>query len=141
MLGERASGALDAEAAAALAPLCDAYWYPIYAFIRRSGHGPHDTEDLTQGFFARLLEQERITDGNRERFSALRPARRSAPPSKEIDGYLTERGFLTVPDYKLDRPRSGSRRILPKKSRMDHDAHLHQYPRRFIAERSNPPRH
>jgi RNA polymerase sigma-70 factor (ECF subfamily) len=81
-LVERASGALDAEAAAALAPLCDAYWYPIYAFIRRSGHGPHDTEDLTQGFFARLLEQERITDGNRERFSALRPARRSAPPRR-----------------------------------------------------------
>jgi RNA polymerase sigma factor (sigma-70 family) len=57
-LVERANGALDAEAAAALATLCDAYWYPIYAFIRRSGHGPHDAEDLTQGFFARLLEKD-----------------------------------------------------------------------------------
>jgi RNA polymerase sigma-70 factor (ECF subfamily) len=78
-LVERVNGAFDAEAAAALAALCNAYWYPIYAFIRRSGHTPHDAEDLTQGFFARLLEQERITDGNRERFSALRPARESAP--------------------------------------------------------------
>jgi RNA polymerase sigma-70 factor (ECF subfamily) len=57
-LVERANGALDAEAAEALATLCDAYWYPIYAFIRRSGHGPHDAEDLTQGFFARLLEKD-----------------------------------------------------------------------------------
>src|ERR1700760_2362191 len=42
----------------ALEQLCNSYWYPIYAFIRRSGKGPHDAEDLTQGFFARLLEKE-----------------------------------------------------------------------------------
>jgi RNA polymerase sigma-70 factor (ECF subfamily) len=33
------------------------YWYPLYAYVRRSGHNPHDAEDLTQGFFARLLEK------------------------------------------------------------------------------------
>ena len=54
-LVRRAVGAGDAQA---LATLCDAYWYPIYAYVRRSGHGPHDAEDLTQGLFARLLEKE-----------------------------------------------------------------------------------
>ena len=48
----------DPAAGKALAGLCEAYWYPIYAFIRRSGRSPHDAEDLTQGFFARLLRKE-----------------------------------------------------------------------------------
>lgn len=39
----------------ALAELCRAYWFPLYAFARRLGHPPHDAEDLTQGFFADLL--------------------------------------------------------------------------------------
>jgi RNA polymerase sigma-70 factor (ECF subfamily) len=41
----------------ALTALCEAYWYPLYAYVRRSGYNPHDAEDLTQGFFARLLEK------------------------------------------------------------------------------------
>src|SRR5688572_160298 len=41
----------------ALAYLCSAYWYPLYAFCRRQGRQPHDAEDLTQGFLARLLEK------------------------------------------------------------------------------------
>lgn len=56
-LVQRANGAVDADALKALAALCDSYWYPIYAYIRRSGHGAHDAEDLTQGFFAKLLEK------------------------------------------------------------------------------------
>jgi RNA polymerase sigma-70 factor (ECF subfamily) len=40
---------------AALARLCETYWYPLYTFVRRQGHGPHDAQDLTQEFFARLL--------------------------------------------------------------------------------------
>lgn len=39
-----------------IAELCATYWYPIYAHIRRVGHGPEMAEDLTQEFFARLLE-------------------------------------------------------------------------------------
>jgi DNA-directed RNA polymerase specialized sigma24 family protein len=53
----RAVGTDDASAPQALAALCEAYWYPIYAYVRRSGYGPHDAEDLTQGFFERLLEK------------------------------------------------------------------------------------
>src|SRR5215831_11270242 len=44
-------------AAEALEKLCGIYWPPIYGFIRRRGFGPHDAQDLTQEFFARLLEK------------------------------------------------------------------------------------
>ena len=39
----------------ALDELCRAYWYPIYAYLRRTGSGPQDAEDLTQGFFLEFL--------------------------------------------------------------------------------------
>jgi RNA polymerase sigma-70 factor (ECF subfamily) len=42
----------------ALEALCRTYWYPLYAFVRRQGRNPHDAQDLTQGFFARLLEKD-----------------------------------------------------------------------------------
>jgi DNA-directed RNA polymerase specialized sigma24 family protein len=41
----------------ALEELCRTYWYPLYAYVRRQGHSREDAEDLTQGFFARLLEK------------------------------------------------------------------------------------
>ncbi len=53
----QAASSTDPAARQALATLCESYWYPVYAFIRRSGKGSHDAEDLTQGFFARLLEK------------------------------------------------------------------------------------
>lgn len=48
----------SAEAFTALESLCCQYWYPIYAFVRRRGHSPHEAQDLTQGFFADLLQRE-----------------------------------------------------------------------------------
>jgi RNA polymerase sigma-70 factor (ECF subfamily) len=57
-LVRRAAGTYDAQAKQALAILCDAYWYPLYAYIRRTGRSPHDAEDLTQGFFERLIEKD-----------------------------------------------------------------------------------
>ena len=54
------------EAATALEAICTSYWYPIYAFLRRSGHGQHDAEDLTQAFFARLISEEAIQTVRRE---------------------------------------------------------------------------
>jgi RNA polymerase sigma-70 factor (ECF subfamily) len=44
----------------ALASLCATYWYPLYAFIRRQGSGPHEAEDLTQEFFYRFLERNAL---------------------------------------------------------------------------------
>lgn len=45
---------------AALAELCEAYWYPLYAYVRRCGHKQQDAEDLTQEFFARLLAKDTL---------------------------------------------------------------------------------
>jgi len=44
--------------AQALAELCSAYWYPVYAYVRRSGRNREDAEDLTQSFFAGLFNPE-----------------------------------------------------------------------------------
>ncbi len=53
--------------AEALESLCRVYWYPLYAFARRAGHSPADAEDLTQGFFARLLEKDYLKSAAREK--------------------------------------------------------------------------
>jgi len=52
---------------AALEKLCQAYWYPLYAYVRRRGHPAQDAQDLTQAFFARLLERNWVGDADRER--------------------------------------------------------------------------
>jgi RNA polymerase sigma factor (sigma-70 family) len=61
---------LDApECRAALASLCRDYWSPLYAYLRRSGWSNEDAEDLVQGFFARLLDGNRLESLNPERGS------------------------------------------------------------------------
>lgn len=45
------------EKQSALSVLCQTYWYPLYAFVRRQGRSPHEAEDLTQDFFVRLIEK------------------------------------------------------------------------------------
>jgi RNA polymerase sigma-70 factor (ECF subfamily) len=55
------------QAAVALEQLCRTYWYPLYAFVRRQGHSPHDAEDLLQGFFARFLEKNYLNDVDRSK--------------------------------------------------------------------------
>lgn len=51
----------------ALERLCQDYWYPLYAFIRRRGHSREDAEDLTQSFFAFLMERKAIKSVDREK--------------------------------------------------------------------------
>ncbi len=53
--------------AEALERLCRAYWYPLYGYARGVGHSPADAEDLTQGFFARLLEKDYLKAAAREK--------------------------------------------------------------------------
>jgi RNA polymerase sigma factor (sigma-70 family) len=53
-------------AQAALEKLCRMYWRPIYSFVRRQGIGPADAEDLTQGFFASLLEHRNLNAVRKE---------------------------------------------------------------------------
>lgn len=56
----------DSQAAAqALEKLCRTYWYPLYVYLRRQGYGPHDAQDLTQGFLARFLEKGYLQDVDR----------------------------------------------------------------------------
>lgn len=54
-------------AAKALASLCRAYWLPLFAFVRRCGYSESDAEDLTQEFFARLLEHNWVARADRDK--------------------------------------------------------------------------
>jgi RNA polymerase sigma-70 factor (ECF subfamily) len=69
----KAGGPPAPEAREALAELCGAYWYPIYALIRRKGHGADEALDLTQDYFARLLEKGTVAaaDPDRGRFRSF----------------------------------------------------------------------
>src|SRR5947208_3941770 len=71
----------------ALADLCQAYWYPLYAFLRHRGHAAEDARDLTQGFFATLLEKGYLADAdpNRGRFRSFLLTAISRFASKERD--------------------------------------------------------
>lgn len=55
------------EASRALATLCENYWFPLYAFVRRAGYAADDAQDLTQEFFARLLAQRFLTKADRRK--------------------------------------------------------------------------
>lgn len=61
--GQRGSAAAEN----ALARLCSLYWYPVFAFVRRQGHRTEEAQDLTQGFFARLIEKGDLGDADRSR--------------------------------------------------------------------------
>jgi RNA polymerase sigma factor (sigma-70 family) len=51
----------------ALEKLCRTYWRPMYAFLRRQGFGPEEAEDITQGFFAQLLERRSLNAVRKEK--------------------------------------------------------------------------
>lgn len=57
----------------ALATLCETYWFPLYAYLRRYGCDPHEAEDLTQGFLARMLDKNdfQLADPMRGRFRSF----------------------------------------------------------------------
>jgi RNA polymerase sigma-70 factor (ECF subfamily) len=68
-----AGGASSASADQALATLCDTYWYPLYVYLRGRGHPADQAQDLTQAFFARLLEKQVVSaaDPARGRFRSF----------------------------------------------------------------------
>src|SRR5262245_48886725 len=55
------------DAAEALEKLCRTYWYPLYVYVRRQGNSPEDAQDLTQDFFARLIEKNYFAKADRDR--------------------------------------------------------------------------
>jgi len=68
-----AGDASSPKAQAALEALCRVYWYPLYAYVRRKGHGADDAQDLTQEFFARLLARNylSVADRNKGKFRSF----------------------------------------------------------------------
>jgi RNA polymerase sigma-70 factor (ECF subfamily) len=70
---EAGRGGASESSRAALGELCETYWYPLYAYVRRRGWGSEDSRDLTQAFFARLLEKNVVhtADPARGRFRAF----------------------------------------------------------------------
>jgi DNA-directed RNA polymerase specialized sigma24 family protein len=63
----RAGDQTGPESHRALESLCRAYWYPLYAFVRRRGYAPHQAEDSTQEFFARLLSGSGLAGVSRDK--------------------------------------------------------------------------
>jgi RNA polymerase sigma factor (sigma-70 family) len=57
----------SAVAQSAMETLCQSYWFPIYAYVRRRGFPPEDAADLTQEFFAHLLEKKLLSRAKQER--------------------------------------------------------------------------
>ena len=55
------------ESQRALEQLCARYWFPLYAFVRRQGHEPHEAQDFTQEFFAQFLQKDYLKDVSAEK--------------------------------------------------------------------------
>jgi RNA polymerase sigma-70 factor (ECF subfamily) len=68
-----AQASASPQAQEALALLCGTYWYPLYAYIRSQGYSADQSQDLTQGFFAELIEQHRleVVDRTRGKFRSF----------------------------------------------------------------------
>jgi RNA polymerase sigma-70 factor (ECF subfamily) len=107
------------QARAALAALCQAYWYPLYAFVRRKGYDADVAQDLVQGFFARLLEKDDLQDVDpaKGRFRSFlmaacahflanrrdyeRAQKRGGRPPLSIDAAEAERRYGREPSHTL----------------------------------------
>ncbi|HEX5444006.1 MAG TPA: sigma factor, partial [Pirellulales bacterium] len=68
-----AGGQATARSRQALATLCEGYWQPLYAYVRRRGFAADEAQDLTQDFFAALLEKDAVqrADPQRGRFRSF----------------------------------------------------------------------
>ncbi len=105
-----AGGDTSPEAKAALETLCRAYWPPLYAFLRRRGHDVHQAQDLTQGFFTRLLEKRdlRLPDPARGRFRSFLLAALRHFEANDWDRRRAEKRGGDQPPISLDLDRAES---------------------------------
>jgi RNA polymerase sigma-70 factor (ECF subfamily) len=88
----------------ALEELCRAYWFPLYAYVRRRGHTKEDAEDLTQAFFARFLEKNYLEglSAERGRFRAFLLASLKHFLANEWDKSQRQKRGGHVPHLSLD---------------------------------------
>ena len=74
------------QALSALSELCRIYWRPIFLFLRRQGSNPDDAQDLTQGFFAHLIESRAYARADPEKGDPGLPARACPGPAPRRPG-------------------------------------------------------
>ena len=119
-----AGGVTDEHSAEALRSLCELYWYPIYAFIRRQGYGASESADLAQEFFLRVLEKNyfHALDPARGRFRGLSVRLGSALPLQRARSRaVVEARRCAAADLARCRDRRGAlstraaRRLTPEK--------------------------
>ncbi|MHC4813991.1 MAG: RNA polymerase sigma factor [Planctomycetota bacterium] len=67
VMAARPDQASQTRARKALEELCRGYWYPVYAFVRYRGYSPHDAQDVTQSFFAQIIETGGLATADPER--------------------------------------------------------------------------
>jgi len=98
-----AGGSDSTRAREALSRLCQTYWYPLYAYVRRRGHSPQDAEDLTQEFFARLLQHNwvALADRSKGRFRSFLLMVLSRFLANEWDKIRAQRRGGGVPMFSL----------------------------------------
>ncbi|HYX20268.1 MAG TPA: sigma-70 family RNA polymerase sigma factor [Thermoanaerobaculia bacterium] len=94
----------SAESRVALEELCGAYWFPLYAFIRRQGFDAEDARDLTQAYFARLIEKRDLEDVKPElgRFRSFLLASVKHFISNELDRERARKRAPEAPLLSLD---------------------------------------
>jgi DNA-directed RNA polymerase specialized sigma24 family protein len=88
----------------ALGLLCEMYWYPLYAYLRRRGHTAEDAQDLTQGFFESLLEHDglRVVDRARGRFRSFLLGALNHYVSNMRDRHRAQKRGGSVPHISVD---------------------------------------
>jgi RNA polymerase sigma factor (sigma-70 family) len=90
----------------ALARLCEAYWYPLYAYVRREGYDAQEAENLTQEFFARLLEKNylRLADPSRGRFRSfmLASLRHFLSNERDRERAVKRGGRVTIVSFEIE---------------------------------------
>lgn len=91
-------------AAEALERLCESYWYPLYAYVRRFGNGPEEAKDLTQGFFEQLLEKKtyKVADRSRGKFRTFLLTSLKNHLAKEHQKATRQKRGGTATHYSLD---------------------------------------
>ena len=99
-----AQSALTSRGQQAIASLCELYWYPLYAYLRRRGHSADDAQDLTQGFFAYVLEHHAldVVDRTRGRFRSFLLAALNHYVSNTRDKDRAEKRGGCTPRVSLD---------------------------------------
>jgi RNA polymerase sigma-70 factor (ECF subfamily) len=98
----------------ALATLCEIYWYPLYAFLRSRGYSSEDAQDLTQGFFAQILERQffKQADPLKGRFRSFLLGSLKHFAANERDRALTRKRGGGIPLLPLEFETAESRYLL-----------------------------